>query len=98
MEKYKKEELEKLILVDCLTYDAIGVRYGVSGAAIRKAAKKLGIELPTRRKINSSETFNKGYKYVIKYCKNCSSEIPSENTFCSIECQKEYQYVKYIEN
>jgi hypothetical protein len=50
MEKYKKEELEKLILVDCLTYDAIGVRYGVSGAAIRKAAKKLGIELPTRRK------------------------------------------------
>lgn len=96
MEKYVKEDLEKYIFIDCLSYDAIGSLYGVGGAAIRKAAKKLGIILPTRRKISSSESFNKGVKRVIKYCKNCGKEIPNENTYCSNTCQTEYHYNEYI--
>ena len=45
MGKYNKEELEKLILEDKLTYDKIGEIYNVSGNAIRKAANRL-VKLP----------------------------------------------------
>jgi len=31
-------------------------------------------------------------------CINCKKEIPKRNKFCSIKCQKEYQYKKYIED
>lgn len=30
-------------------------------------------------------------------CLNCKNEIKRKNKFCSIKCQKEYQYRKYIE-
>ena len=33
--------------------------YGVTGNAIKKAAKRLGIELPKRRTINKDEVFSK---------------------------------------
>lgn len=33
----------------------------------------------------------------MKYCINCNREIPSRNKYCSIECQKEYEYKQYIE-
>ena len=36
---YKKEDLEKLILEQNKSYTTIGKMYGVSGAAIKKAAK-----------------------------------------------------------
>lgn len=58
-----KEELEKLIFGEKLSYEEIGRRYEVSGSAIKKKAKKLGIELPKKRDINSNETFNKGYSF-----------------------------------
>jgi len=96
MEKYVKEELEKYIFEDCLSYDAIGLKYGVGGAAIRKAAKKLGIELPQRRKINESETFNKN-KIQTHKCLNCNKEIPIKNKYCDNTCQLEYQSKVYIE-
>ena len=41
-------------------YSSIGRLYGVSGAAIKKRARILGIQLPIRRVINESEHFNKG--------------------------------------
>ena len=56
MSKYNKEELENLILIQNLPYEAIGRMYGVTGNAIKKAAIRLGIELPSRRKINPCET------------------------------------------
>ena len=56
--KYKKEDLEKLILVEGKSYSSIGKMYGVSGASIKKAAKHLGLELPIRRKINPNENFS----------------------------------------
>lgn len=68
MNKYTKEELEKLILQEKISYEKIGKIYNVSGNAIKKSAKKLGINLPQRRKINKSEIFSK-----IKT--NCSAVI-----------------------
>lgn len=56
--KYEKEELNRLINEEKLSYEAIGRLYGVTGNAIKKAASKLGIELPVRRKINDSENFS----------------------------------------
>lgn len=59
MSKYNKLELENLIFNENLSYEAIGKMYGVTGNAIKKAAIRLGIELPIRRKINDSENFSK---------------------------------------
>lgn len=59
MSKYNKSELENLILNEALSYEAIGRIYGVTGAAIKKAAKQLGINLPQRRSINECEDFVK---------------------------------------
>lgn len=57
MSRYKKEDLEKLIIEENCSYASIGKMYGVTGAAIKKAAKHLGISLPKRRKINPKENF-----------------------------------------
>lgn len=59
-----------LILKEKMSYERIGQLYGVTGGAIRKVAKKLSIDLPRRRKINPSETFNKGTGNYVKclYC------------------------------
>lgn len=59
MTKYTKEELEELIITQELSYEAIGRMYNVTGAAIKKTAKKLGIELPQKRSINQCEDFKK---------------------------------------
>ena len=98
MSKYKKEELQDFILNKNLSYEEIGKFYNVSGAAIRKAACRLGIELPKRRVINEKENFNKG-KIISKetaICKNCGKEFlkyaSSSHKYCSIKCQKEYQH------
>lgn len=53
-----KEDLEELILKQDLSYVEIGRRYGVSGAAVKKAAKRLGIDVPKRREINPNENFS----------------------------------------
>lgn len=66
MSKYNKEELERLILGEGLSYAEIGRRYSVSGAAIKKAALRLGIELPQKRSVNPSETFNRGVSLMDK--------------------------------
>lgn len=48
----EKENLEQLILVENLSYEEIGRRYGCSGGNIKKVALRLGIELSPRRTIN----------------------------------------------
>ena len=63
MERYNKQKLENLILEQNKSYSQIGKFYGVSGAAIKKAAKAFGIPLPRRRVINEGENFShKGFK------------------------------------
>lgn len=97
MNKYNKEELEKLILEKQLSYTEIGKIFNVSGAAIKKAALRLGIELPKKRNINPKETFNKG---VIRtnqgICINCGKEFikyaQKSNKYCCSKCQQEYQH------
>lgn len=98
-----KEELEKLIFEEKLSYEEIGRRYSVSGYAIVKRAKKLGIELPKKRKINSSETFRKGVSKKEKaICKNCGKEFTPKKTsyglYCCNKCQQEHQSREKYEN
>lgn len=98
MSKYKKEELEQLILSENLSYEEIGRRFSVSGNAIKKAAKRLGILLPSRRTINKKETFNR--KEPSHYCEYCGRELSyyyKGKRFCDNKCHGEYQYQQYIE-
>ena len=34
----------------------------------------------------------------MKFCLNCQLAICNRNKFCSVRCQKEYQYNEYINN
>lgn len=106
MSRYKKEDLEKLILLELKSYEEIGKLYNVSGAAIKKAALRLGIELPRKRRINPKETFGKGViRNEIGVCINCGKDFVKyknkSNKYCSAKCQHEYQhketYTKLIE-
>ena len=90
--KIQKEELERLINVEKVSYEEIGRRYGCSGSNIKKVARNLGIELPQRRKINPSETFNKGCtsiheKSLRRICPACGKPKSPEAEFC-LECNK----------
>ena len=91
------KEKEKLVslLENKESYEHIGRLYGVSGNAVKKAAKKLGLELEKRRKINKTETFNKGCKKTGN-CVNCGKEIVKKNKYCSNKCQCDYEYKIYI--
>ena len=65
--RYNKTDLEVLIFKENKSYSQIGKLYGVSGAAIKRAARKLGIILPKRQIINSKEVFShKGFKKTSK--------------------------------
>lgn len=92
----EKENLEQLIQ-NKVAYEEIGRLYGCSGQNIKKVAKRLGIEITPRRKINEKEHFNKGTG-VKKYCLNCGKELPNTaKKYCSIECQHEFEYKQWIE-
>ena len=99
--KERKDTLIDLIQVQKLPYEQIGRMFNCSGSNIRKVAKKLGIELVQKRKINESETFNKG-KGKKGICLNCGCEYniysSSKGKFCSSKCHAEYRYKRYIEN
>ena len=53
----KKDILIDLIQVQNLPYGQIGKMFNCSGNNIKKVAKRLGIELKPRRKINEKETY-----------------------------------------
>ncbi len=92
----EKEILTKLILEDKLSYEEIGRRYNCTGSNIKKVAKRIGIEIVSRRSINPCETFNKKDKTSV--CINCKKEFPTKsgysNKFCSTECEKEYKHLQ----
>ena len=91
----EKDNLDRLINVEKVSYEEIGRKYGCSGTNIKKQAKKLGIELPQRRRINESEHFNKGCKNNV--CINCGKPIDSRNQYCNNTCYAEHQRYLYIE-
>lgn len=101
--KDRKEELEKLIL-EGKSYEEIGRIYGCSGVNIKSVARRLGIVLKQRRKVNPKETFNRGTAKK-GLCKNCGKEFViykgSFGKFCSNKCQQEFRhkelYKKLIE-
>lgn len=103
---YNKEDLEKMILVEKLSYRTIGKKFNVSDTSIKKAAIKLGIVLPKRKKLpDNYSPYNKG-KYRVSICKNCGSEIKISTwkyqKFCNSDCYNEYKsknlYQYYINN
>lgn len=92
----EKDNLIELILNQKKSYEEVGRMYGCSGAAVKKAAQRLGIVLQQRRVVNESETFGKGtIKVPMATCKNCGKEFPMYasklNMYCSNQCQQEYQ-------
>ncbi len=90
----EKENLEQLILVEKLSYEEIGRRYGCTGSNIKKVALRLGIELEQRRTINECEDFSKSKK--VHICLNCGKEFykypESSGKYCCNQCQQEYQH------
>lgn len=97
---YNKEELERLIINENKSYEEIGRLLNVSGSAVKKAAKKMGIKLPNRRKVNEKETFNRGKKltYETRFCERCGKEIKHGrySRFCSSECFQKYMKEKRV--
>lgn len=93
---YLKDELDKMINVESISYEEIGRRYGCSGANIKKQARKLGIEIPKRREISEKETFGRG-RGKIRTCLSCGSILtePSQTKFCDNKCQQDYRYKEY---
>lgn len=94
----EKENLEKYILHDNLSYESIGRIYGCSGNNIKKQAKQLGIILPQKRKINDKEHFNKRVNFKAKrFCKNCGGILNSkQKLYCSTKCQRDLEYKDWI--
>jgi Zn finger protein HypA/HybF involved in hydrogenase expression len=88
-DKYKKEDLEKLIFDEKLPYTKIGEIYGVSDTYIKKACKKLGITTPIRKKFhNDFKPHNLGTGKSIT-CLNCGKIINNaynKQKFCCKDC------------
>jgi hypothetical protein len=100
-EKYKKEELIKLIFIENKSYREIGRIYSVSDTYIKKVANKLGISL------NKRKNFSEGYKphnygkLKKNNCKLCGKEFTPYNnkhSFCSMVCDNEYKVLKKYED
>lgn len=87
--KYNKIELENYIFVEKLSYREIGKIYNVTDAAIKKAARRLGITLPVRSKF--PDQF-KPHNKKTRYCLHCTQEIKTKNNFfCSKKHFFEYK-------
>lgn len=98
--KQEKETLQQL-LNEKISYLEIGRRYGVSGNAVKKAIKRLGLSIEPRRNINPNETFGKGRNDVTETCIQCGKEFSHPKhlgikRFCSKECKENYK--EYDEN
>ena len=88
----EKENLQKLILEDNISYEEIGRRYGCSGTNIKKVAKKLNIQLPSRKNLQKQNTSNKKeYR-----CLHCNNLLSTNRKYCSGICQSNYEGDIYI--
>ncbi|MBQ2176653.1 MAG: HNH endonuclease [Alphaproteobacteria bacterium] len=96
----EKEQVETLI-TEGVPYERIGEMYGVSGNAVKKAARKLGIELPKKRAINPNEHFNKGLRHSnaksgYNQCPICGKEKTVISELC-MDCRNKQkrENIKY---
>jgi len=88
------EELRKLLLEDKLSYEEIGRREGVTGAAIKKRARRAGIYL---QKI--TYTGHNG-EMKTRQCSNreCDNLIAVwASRCCSVECARAYRKQKLLD-
>lgn len=88
----KERENVEVLIKEGVPYERIGKMYGVCGAAVKKAAKKIGIEIPKKRAINPKEHFNRGLKHDnAKYghdlCPICGKEKTIVSELCK-DCRK----------
>lgn len=111
MLNYTKEELTKLICEDKISYRELGKINGVSDSYIKKYAKGLGIELPTRAEFperwipfNKGKILKEGNYLNVDYgnCKFCNKTLTARyNIFCDSTCSGKYtkqqSYKKYLE-
>ena len=85
----EKDNLKRKIK-EGVPYEKIGKEYGVTGNAVKKAAKKLGVELEKKRNINPNEHFNKGIKTKGKWgydkCPKCGRIKYHTSELCA-ECR-----------
>lgn len=96
--KYIKEDLERMIYIEKLAYEAIGRYYNVSGTYIKKIANKLGIPLPGRKKFPEGWIPHNKNKKKIKFCENCGNKCNVfSKKYCSLICQQQYQHKKSLE-
>lgn len=90
-----REELERLILSEQLSYEEIGRRCGVTGAAIKRRAKRCGIDLPRRRKVSAAEMEylkrDKKTRLVCPICGNLFIKKRKGQKFCSSICSGAYR-------
>lgn len=93
----EKTNIERLIK-EGVSYERIGRQYGVTGNSVKKAAKKLGIELERKREINPNEHFNKGKHDKIKnrhnICPICGKEKYYSSKLCRECSNKEKRSIK----
>ena len=105
-QKFKKEDLYRLIFEEKKSYREIGRMYNVSDTYIKKISKKMGLTLEKRKVF--PEDFvphNKGINEQ-KNCKYCSNNIsenaPKEQKYCSFECsvkdRTKFNYENYLNN
>jgi hypothetical protein len=104
-DKYKREDLEKLIFEEKKSYREIGRIYGVSDTYIKKVANRLGIKL--RKRKNFPKDFvphNKG-KVKKSNCLYCEKEFTgsyNKQKYCSHICSSEHRkkitLINYLNN
>jgi hypothetical protein len=104
--KYKKEELERLMLVENKSYEEVGRMFNCTGSNIRKICRRFEINVPNKRIINPKEHFNKNKVKNKQKCLNCNSQFvsyaTSEGKYCSRSCftihKKKVKYEHYLAN
>lgn len=96
-----KEDLEQKIFVEKMSYEEIGRLYGVSGATIKNRAKKIGIKLQPKRKINPKENFSHPKtkeRITCPVCGNVFNPNHKGMITCSPKCAAKYRGIKKHNN
>lgn len=91
----EKAQLGHLILVDKLSYEEIGRRYGCSGTNIKNVARRLGIELVFIIDHIDGHASNNRRDNLRCICPNCDSQL---DTYKSKNKCGERSYYRYHKN
>ena len=93
----EKENLNKLVNEDNLSYIKIGKIYGCTDSNIRKVLKRLNIPVPIRNAKNSKYPHKAHNKKSQNHCLFCGNPINRRNKFCNETCHSKYNKDQYID-